>query len=106
MGFRLRMILWIPTLAYAGFSLLGGKNLTSPGQVVRAAFLGALLGFLLAIMFTLRQHRRTETNLGEDAEASFIPGVERALGTALRPGRCLLDWRILVAGVGKAKPQS
>jgi ABC-type phosphate/phosphonate transport system permease subunit len=58
MGFRLRMILWIPTFAYVGFLLLGGKTLTSLGQVVTAAFLGALLGFLLAIMFTLRQQRR------------------------------------------------
>ena len=58
MDFRLRMILWIPTLAYAGFLLLGGRSLASPGQVVTAAFLGALLGFLLAIMFTIRQRRR------------------------------------------------
>jgi type III secretory pathway component EscT len=58
MDFRLRMILWIPTLAYAAFLLLGGKNLASLGQVVTEAFLGALLGFLLAIMFTIRQHRR------------------------------------------------
>jgi len=57
MGFRLRMILWIPTLAYAAF-LLDGKNLASLGQVVTAASLGALLGFLLAVMFTIRQHRR------------------------------------------------
>jgi hypothetical protein len=58
MGFRLRMILWIPALAYAGFLLLGGKNLPSLGQAVYAVFLGALLGFLLATMFTLRQLRR------------------------------------------------
>jgi hypothetical protein len=58
MGFRLRMILWIPTLAYAGFLLLGGKNLASLGQVALAMFLGALLGFLLAAMFTIRQLRR------------------------------------------------
>jgi len=58
MDFRLRMILWIPTLAYAAFLLLGGKNLPSLGQVVTAAFLGALLGFLLAVMFTIRQRRR------------------------------------------------
>ena len=58
MGFRLRMILWIPTLAYAGFLLLGGNNLPSLGQAVYAVFLGALLGFLLATMFTLRQIRR------------------------------------------------
>jgi hypothetical protein len=58
MGFRLRMILWIPTVAYAGFLLLGGKNLASLGQVVFALSLGALLGFLLAAMFTMRQIRR------------------------------------------------
>jgi hypothetical protein len=58
MGFRLRMIIWIPTVAYAGFLLMGGKNLASMGQVVFAVFLGALQGFLLAAMFTLRQIRR------------------------------------------------
>jgi hypothetical protein len=58
MGFRLRMILWIPTVAYAGFLLLGGKSLASLSQVVFALFLGALLGFLLAAMFTMRQIRR------------------------------------------------
>jgi ABC-type nitrate/sulfonate/bicarbonate transport system permease component len=58
MDFRLRMILWIPTNAYVGFLLLGGKTLASLSQVVTAAFLGALLGFLLATMFTIRQHRR------------------------------------------------
>ncbi len=52
------MILWIPTLAYAAFLLLGGTSLASLGQIVTAALLGALLGFLLAIMFTIRQHRR------------------------------------------------
>lgn len=61
MGFRLRMILWIPTLAYVAFLLLGGKNLTV-GQVVYAVFLGSLLGFLLAAMFTLRQIRREKRN--------------------------------------------
>ena len=58
MGFRMRMILWIPALAYDGFLLFGGKNLASMGQVAYAAFLGALLGFLLAAMFTIRQLRR------------------------------------------------
>jgi hypothetical protein len=58
MDFRLRMILWIPTLAYVGFLLLGGKNLASLGQVATAVSLGALLGFLLAAMFTIMQHRR------------------------------------------------
>ena len=50
MDFRLRMILWIPTLAYAAFLLLGGKNLASLGQVVFAVFQGAdfHIGFTLA----------------------------------------------------------
>jgi len=38
MGFRLRMILWIPMLAYDGFLLLCGKNLASLGQVVFRCF--------------------------------------------------------------------
>lgn len=58
MGFRLRIIVWIPMVTYAGFLLLGGKSLASPGQVVFAVFIGALLGFLLAAMFTMRQIRR------------------------------------------------
>ena len=58
MDLRLRVVLWIPTLAYAAFLLLGGKNLASSGQVVFAAFQGAVLGFLLAAMFSIRQHRR------------------------------------------------
>ena len=58
MSFQLRMIIWMPTFAYAGFLLLGGKNLASPGEVVLAVFLGTLLGFLLAAMFTMRQIRR------------------------------------------------
>ena len=48
MSFRLRMIFWVPMLAYAGFLLLVGKNLASVGQVVFAVFQGALLGFLLS----------------------------------------------------------
>lgn len=58
MYLRLRMMLWIPALAYAGFLLSGGRNLASLGEIVTAGFFGALLGFLLAIMFTIRQHRR------------------------------------------------
>ena len=58
MGFRSRMIIWTPMVAYAGYLLLGGKNLASLGQAVFAVFLGALLGSLLAAMFTMRQVRR------------------------------------------------
>ena len=55
LDFRLRLILWIPSLAYA-FLLLGGKNVASLDQDVFLAFLGAVLGILLSAMFSIRQH--------------------------------------------------
>ena len=54
----LRIILWTPAMAYAAFLLTGGQNLYSASMIITTAFLGALLGFLLAFMFTLREHRR------------------------------------------------
>jgi hypothetical protein len=58
MGFRSRMLLWIPTLSYEGFLLSGGKEIASLAQVATASFLGATMGFLMASMFTIRQSRR------------------------------------------------
>lgn len=63
MGFRSRMLLWIPTLSYEGFLLSGGKNIASLAQVATAGFLGATLGFLLAAGFTIRQIRRDRRRL-------------------------------------------
>ena len=54
----IRIIVWTVLMAYAGFLMTGSKNLTPPGMTITTAFLGALLGFLIAIMFTLRNHRR------------------------------------------------
>jgi hypothetical protein len=49
----LRMTFWTPALAYAGFLLAGGENMPNQmGMMVTTGFMGALLGFLLAIMFT------------------------------------------------------
>jgi membrane associated rhomboid family serine protease len=53
-----RIIVWTVLMAYAGFLMTGSKNLTPPGMTITTAFLGALVGFLMAIMFTLRNHRR------------------------------------------------
>ena len=58
MYLRLRMVLWIPALAYEGFLLSDGRNTASLSQIFTTAFFGAVLGLLLAIMFTIRQHRR------------------------------------------------
>ena len=58
MDFRLRLVLWIPALAYEGFVLSGGRAFASPGQMATLGFVGAILGFLLASMLTIRQYRR------------------------------------------------
>jgi membrane associated rhomboid family serine protease len=52
-----RVILWTVAMAYAGF-LLTGQGRTFNSLSIAEAFLGALTGFLLAIMFTLRERRR------------------------------------------------
>ena len=53
-----RIVVWTVLMAYAGFLMTGSRSLTPPGMTITTAFLGALLGFLMAIMFTLRHHRR------------------------------------------------
>jgi hypothetical protein len=62
MDFRLRMVVWIPALAYEGFLLSGGRS-ASPGQIATVGFLGATLGFLVATMFTIRHCRREKLRL-------------------------------------------
>ncbi len=52
-----RVILWTVAMAYTGF-LLTGQGRTFNSLSITEAFLGALTGFLLAIMFTLREKRR------------------------------------------------
>ncbi len=54
----IRVILWTVTMAYTGFILTGQGLRTFNNLSITEAFLGALTGFLLAIMFTLREKRR------------------------------------------------
>jgi type IV secretory pathway TrbL component len=63
MGFGLRVILWMSALAYEGVLLSIGMSLVSLGQVVTMAFFGAISGFLLAALFTIRQCRREKRHL-------------------------------------------
>ena len=63
MDFRLRLLFWIPALTYEGILLTGGSHFASREQIATLGFLGALLGFLLACMFTIRQHRRRRLRL-------------------------------------------
>jgi len=54
---NLRLILWTLCMAYVGF-LLANTNGASPLNVAIAAFIGALIGFALGIMFGNRAHRK------------------------------------------------
>jgi RsiW-degrading membrane proteinase PrsW (M82 family) len=69
-----RLILWTLCMAYVGFLLAGAKNASSPNVVVTAAFLGALIGFALGVMFANRAHRKAHLNAGVRA----INGDRRA----------------------------
>ena len=63
MDFQLRLLFWIPALTYEGVLLTGEMHFASREQIATLGFLGALLGFLLACMFTIRQHRREKLRL-------------------------------------------
>jgi hypothetical protein len=56
--YAIRLILWTVTMAYAGFLLTGQGLRTFNNLSITEACLGALTGFLLAIMFILREKRR------------------------------------------------
>jgi hypothetical protein len=53
-----RVILWTVAMAYTGFILTGQGLRPFNSLSITEAFLGALTGFFLAIMFTLRERRR------------------------------------------------
>ena len=55
---KVRAIVWTVSMAYTGFLLTGQGLRTFNSFSITEGFLGALTGFLLAIMFTLREERR------------------------------------------------
>jgi hypothetical protein len=55
---KVRAILWTVVMAYAGFLLTGQGAQTLNRLSITEGCLGALEGFLLAIMFNLREKRR------------------------------------------------
>ena len=55
---KIRAILWTATMGYAGFILTGQGLRTFNNLSITEGLLGALTGFLLAVMFTLRERRR------------------------------------------------
>jgi hypothetical protein len=60
---KFRAILWTPMMAYTGFLLTGQGLRTFNRLSITEGILGALTGFLLAVMFTLREKRRKRPGL-------------------------------------------
>jgi hypothetical protein len=74
-----RAILWTVAMAYAGFLLTGQGLRTFNSLSITEALLGALTGFLLAIMFTLRERRRQRPALVAYSIEQMFPnwGISR-----------------------------
>jgi hypothetical protein len=68
-----RVILWTVSMAYSGFVLTNQGLRTFNSLSVTEALLGALTGFLLAIMFTLRERRRQRPAFVAHSIAQFFP---------------------------------
>lgn len=71
--FPVRVILWTAAMAYTGFILTNQGLRTFNSLSLTEAFLGALTGFLLAIMFTLREKRRPRPAFIAQSIAQMFP---------------------------------
>ena len=84
---KVRAIFWTVAMACTGF-LLTGQGRTFNSLSITEGLLGALAGFLLAIMFTLRGERRRRPSLIAQSIAqillnSSIPSDNRSSGSTL-----------------------
>ena len=70
---KVRAIVWTVVMAYTGFLLTGQGLRTFNSLSITEGFLGALAGFLLAIMFTLREERRRRPALIAHSIAQILP---------------------------------
>jgi hypothetical protein len=71
--FSVRVILWTVAMAYTGFILTGQGLRPFNSLSITEAFLGALTGFFLAIMFTLRERRRQRPAFVAHSIAQIYP---------------------------------
>jgi hypothetical protein len=53
-----RMILWTLAMAYCGFLIAGRGGRSFDNNTISEAIIGAILGLLLAFLFTLRAKRK------------------------------------------------
>jgi ABC-type antimicrobial peptide transport system permease subunit len=70
---NLRLIFWPLCMAYVAFLLAGTKSASSLNVFIIAAFLGALIGFCLGIMFANRARRKHR----EDVLGKTIARISR-----------------------------
>ena len=70
---KVRAIVWTVVMAYTGFLLTGQGLRTFNSLSITEGFLGALAGFLLAIMFTLRERRRQRPAFVAHSIAQIFP---------------------------------
>jgi RsiW-degrading membrane proteinase PrsW (M82 family) len=61
---NLRLVIWPLCMAYVAFLLASTKSPSSLNMLIIAAFLGALIGFALGMMFANRAHRKAHTQSG------------------------------------------
>jgi hypothetical protein len=71
--FSVRIILWTLAMAYTGFILTNQGLRTFNSLSITEALLGALTGFFLAIMFTLRERRRQRPAFVAQSLAQVFP---------------------------------
>ena len=70
---KVRATVWTVAMAYTGFLLTGQGLRTFNSLSITEGFLGAVTGFLLAIMFTLREQRRRRPALIAHSAAQIWP---------------------------------
>jgi hypothetical protein len=77
--FPVRVVLWTAAMAYTGFILTNQGLRTFNNLSITEAFLGALTGFFLAVMFTLRERRRHRSSFVAHSIAQMFPewGTQR-----------------------------
>ncbi len=71
-----RVILWTVAMAYTGFLLTGQGLRTFNSLSITEAFLGALTGWLLAVMFTLRERRRQRPAFAAYSIEEIFPDLD------------------------------
>ena len=71
--FSLRVVFWTLAMAYTGFILTNQGLKTFNSLSITEGSLGALAGFLLAIMFVLRERRRQRPGFIAQSVAQMFP---------------------------------